>query len=184
VSTLTSLRWIPLTDLLSRSVAFVRLFGSHLRVHWVAYAALAALWMVVVDNYRVGFNQTPSLPQSVFLIHKNEPASKGQYVAFRVPPEASKHFSNPNAILTKIVVGVEGDRVSVADRIVHVNGVPVGYAKPKSLKGEPLFPLNEVVIPYGHLYVMGLHKDSLDSRYTIVGLVPVTSVVGRAHPLF
>jgi conjugal transfer pilin signal peptidase TrbI len=90
---------------------------------------------------------------------------------------------NHNMILTKIVVGSPGDVVSVSGRVVRVNGVPVGFAKERSLKGEPLDPIEPSVVPPGHLYVMGLHKDSLDSRYTLVGLVPTQNVVGRAFPI-
>ncbi len=174
---------LTLAELRDRSISFWHLSVAHVRTHWVAYAAIWALWMVSSAIYVLGFNQTASLPQSVFVIHKHEPVSKGEYVAFHVPPEAARHFKNSKATLTKIAVGVEGDVVTVVNRVVHVNGTPVGYAKEKSLKGEELFPIAPVTVPAGHLYVMGLHKDSLDSRYTIVGLVPFESVVGRAYPI-
>jgi conjugal transfer pilin signal peptidase TrbI len=166
-----------------RANGFVRLFVTHLRIHWLTYLALWALWSVTSTNYRLGINETPSLPQSIFIIHKNEVPHKGDYIAFIVPPAAKKNFTNPDAILAKILVGVEGDRITVKDRIVHVNGVAVGFAKPKSRKGEPLEPISEVVVGAGQFYVMGLHKDSLDSRYSMIGLVPQASIVGRAFPI-
>lgn len=171
-------------ELVGRAKTFWWLVVEHAKVHWVAYVALWAVWMLASSNYVIGFNQTPSLPQSVFVIHKNEPVNKGDYVAFHVPPAAAWNFKNPNATLTKIAVGMEGDVVSVDERVVKVNGVPVGYAKERSLKGQPLSPIDPVTVPAGHVYVMGLHKDSLDSRYTIVGLVPFQSIVGKAYPLF
>lgn len=162
-------------------VTFGRLLRSHLRVYWLVYPLVAAVAILFHDNYRVGINQTASLPQSVFLIHKNELPSKGDYVAFRVA--AGGKFDH-SAILTKIVVGVEGDVVDVADRVVTVNGHAVGYAKTKSLKGEPLEPIQPTKIGRDQVYVMGLHKDSLDSRYTIVGLVSRADIVGRAYPIW
>lgn len=173
-----------LADVSERTKAFAVLLWAHLRAQWVAYVALWGLWIVGSANYLVGFNETASLPQTMFIVHKNELPVKGHYVAFHVPPAAAKNFSNPKAILTKIVVGMTGDKVTVKDRVVHVNGVAVGFAKTVSKKGEPLSPIADTVVGHGQYYVMGLHKDSLDSRYTIVGLVPVESVVGRAYPLF
>ncbi len=163
----------------------VRSFGGlllvHLKLHWGVYLFVALSTWLFADNYRVGLNQTPSLPQAIFLIHKNEPALKGDYVAFMAPKAAGfKHES----ILTKIVVGEPGDVVTVSDRVVSVNGHPVGFAKTHSLKGDPLEPIEPVVIGQGQMYVMGLHKDSLDSRYRLVGLVPRSAIVGKAHPIW
>ena len=168
-------------NVLKNTVSFVVLLVRHLRIHWPVYPLVAACCYFFADNYRIGLNQTASLPQSVFLIHKNEPAHKGDYLAFRTP--AGSRFAH-EAILTKIVVGESGDVVSVADRIVSVNGHPVGFAKTHSLKGEPLEPISPTVIGPDQVYVMGLHKDSLDSRYSIVGLVSRSSVVGKAHPIW
>lgn len=168
----------------SDSRSFGLMAWVHLRTHWLTYLALWLLWVVTTANYRIGINETVSLPQSVFWIHKNEQPTKGDYVAFEVPTEAKKHFKDPKAILAKIVVGVEGDRVTVKDRLVSVNGTVVGLAKEKSLKGEPLEPIKEQIVGAGQLYVMGLHKDSLDSRYSMVGLVSKSSVVGKAFPLW
>lgn len=169
---------LPLT---TRTVQFGRLFWAHLRVYWIAYAMLSACAVMFAKNYRIGLNQTPSLPQSIFLIHLNEPAKMGDYIAFHTPAGAG--FGH-DAILTKIVAGVAGDVVTVVDRVVSVNGRPVGFAKPKSLKGDSLEPIPPSVIGDGQVYVMGLHKDSLDSRYSMVGLVSLRSAVGRAIPIW
>ena len=163
------------------SASFWTLLVEHFRVHWLVYPLVAACCFFFSENYRIGFNQTASLPQSVFLIHKNEPAGRGDYLAFRTP--AGSRFAH-EAILTKIVVGEAGDVVSVSDRIVFINGRAVGFAKTHSLKGEPLDPIAPTVIGADQVYVMGLHKDSLDSRYSIVGLIPRANIVGRAHPIW
>jgi|JI10StandDraft_1071094.scaffolds.fasta_scaffold07281_8 conjugal transfer pilin signal peptidase TrbI len=164
-------------------ISFCRLLAAHLRVHAVTYLLLPLLYLMFMANYRIGINETPSLPQTFFLIHKRAEVHKGDYVSFKIPPTTGPVKFNHNMILTKIVVGSPGDVVSVSGRVVRVNGVPVGFAKERSLKGEPLDPIQPSVVPPGHLYVMGLHKDSLDSRYTLVGLVPSQNVVGRAFPI-
>lgn len=175
---------LTLSELRQRASSFLDLFRHHLSTHWIAYFLVVLSFQLFSTNYLFGFNATVSLPQSVFLIHKGQPIAKGDYVAFTVPPAAARHFKNPKATLTKVVIGTEGDKLTVVDRVVHVNGIPVGFAKTHSLKREPLFPIEPVVIPFGYVYVMGLHKDSLDSRYDMVGLVPYTSIVGKALPIF
>ena len=106
-------------EAVQRCRGFAGLFWVHLRAHWLTYVLVVLLWLAVSANYRVGWNETASLPQSLFIIHKGEPVAKGDYVAFTVPPDAAKHFKNSRAVLTKIVVGTEGDVVTVADRIVQ-----------------------------------------------------------------
>lgn len=161
--------------------SFLGLLVTHIRVQWFAYVLCAVCLFMFQANYRVGINQTDSLPQSLFLIQLNASVHKGDYLAFH--PKQGTPFKH-DAILTKIVVGTEGDVVTVKDRLVFVNDRAVGLAKPKSLKGEPLDPINPVTIGRGQYYVMGLHKDSLDSRYSMLSLIDRSHFVGRAHPIW
>lgn len=106
--------------------------------------------------------------------------------------------------IVKRVVGVGGDRIEIRDDVVYRNGAPLlrrrlgacpegdecqlteeglgertwltsssAYSVPES------FP--EVVVPPGHVYVLGDHRDrSNDSRNPRVGTVPAERVRGRA----
>ena len=49
--------------------------------------------------------------------------------------------------------------------------------------GRALDAIAPGVIPPGHYYVHADHKDSHDSRYREVGLVPRERIKGRALPL-
>ena len=64
-------------------------------------------------------------------------------------------------------------RVTVdADRTVSVGGVALGRAKIHALDGRPLEAVAPGAVPLGHYYLHGDHRDSHDSRYAEIGLVP------------
>jgi conjugal transfer pilin signal peptidase TrbI len=84
----------------------------------------------------------------------------------------------------KLVRGLPGDVVTVQDRVVHVNGEPVGFAKTHAHDRYPLAPISPLVIPDGHYYVQGTSPDSFDSRYSASGLVRAEQVLGVALPIF
>ena len=87
----------------------------------------------------------------------------------------------------KRVIGLPGDRVACCDARgrVTVNGVPLNeasYIYPGNFPSAEEF---SVVVPAGHLWVMGDHRDdSADSRFHGSdpggGSVPESAVVGRA----
>jgi len=72
----------------------------------------------------------------------------------------------------------------VADRVVAVNGEPVGLAKVRAYDHRALEPIQPTVIPPGHYYVQGTSPDSFDSRYRSSGLVRAEQVIGVVQPLF
>ena len=73
----------------------------------------------------------------------------------------------------KTVRGLPGMRVAVdADRTVAVGGVALGRAKTHALDGRSLEAIASGTVPDGHYYLHGRHRDSHDSRYAEIGLVP------------
>lgn len=95
-----------------------------------------------------------------------------------LPENAGQH-------LVKRVIGVAGDHVVCCDDAgqITVNGVPIDepYVIDGAVPSEKPF---DVVVPEGHLWVMGDNRpQSADSRYHEdlpgQGFVPISNVVGR-----
>ena len=84
----------------------------------------------------------------------------------------------------KTVRGLPGMRIAVgADGTVTVGGVRLGRAKTHALDGRPLTAIAAGTIPPGHYFLHADHRDSHDSRYAEIGLVPRARILGRAVAL-
>ena len=129
-------------------------------------------------RYQIAINVTESLPGSVFLIDKKDRnVSRGRYVAFRWQNAAPI----PDGVtVIKGVAGVEGDRVTVSNRTVYINGLSVGKAKTPSRTRAPLTAITDTEIGPQNFYAAAEHPDSFDSRYANPGLIPIAAVRGRA----
>lgn len=157
---------------------------QHLLQWRFAYLSLLLLVLAALlfkSCFTFGLNSSPSLPHTLYLIHKTATVERGQYVAFRWqgggPYPAGVTF-------IKILAGTPGDTVTETDRQFFVNDIPAGSAKRLSRKGAPLEIGPTGVIPSGQYYVKAPHPDSLDSRYRLTGWISQTQVIGRAYALF
>lgn len=152
------------------------------RAHAYRLLILAIITTLFLSRFQFGINLSESLAGSVFLIDKgNKTVEIGELVAF----SSQNAAPIPDGItLIKRVAGVTGDRVSVENRFVFINGQPVAFAKPTSRTGEPLLPVNSGAIPEGFFFAVGEHPDSFDSRYSPPGLIPLNTVRGQAHCLW
>jgi signal peptidase I len=134
------------------------------------------------------------------IISTGEPKT-GDVVVFRYP-------ENPQIDYIKRVIGVPGDHITINNKILSVNGIPVervplGTYVPisggdqgeqvserlrENLNGtqhdilivpNTLSPTGDVDVPAGHYFVMGDNRDnSRDSRFW--GFVPEENLVGKA----
>lgn len=100
---------------------------------------------------------------------------RGDIIVFRYPLSPNKDF-------VKRVVGLPGERISMKDGLVQINGRPLGEVYPTALPGGDRACSSNYgpeVVPPGNLFVLGDHRcNSEDSRY--FGFVPIKNVVGRA----
>ena len=100
---------------------------------------------------------------------------RGDIIVFRYPLSPNKDF-------VKRVVGLPGERISMKDGLVQINGRPLGEVYPTALPGGDRACSSNYgpeVVPPGNLFVLGDHRcNSEDSRF--FGFVPIKNVVGRA----
>ena len=149
---------------------------------------------IFVSKYSYGL-KLPVINTKVVPI--GDPA-RGDVVVFRLP-------SDPSVNYIKRLVGLPGDRISVRNDQLFINGerIPVefnGTYEKEDYFGAQLglerlgdvthtvmyIPGREAadfdgVVPAGHYYFMGDNRDnSRDSRFPEVGFVPEGNLVGKA----
>lgn len=174
-----------------------RLVGNslrHARAYWYLYAPVFLIWALAFSRVFIDptphlpilFNWTSSLPYTVAVMqYGRDPLKAGDFIVYAFDGEAQRIYPGLRAQpLFKQVRGVPGDRVTVIDREVFVNGVSAGFAKPYTFDGHPLEPIAGTVIPPGFYYVQGTDPNSFDSRYSASGLVAARQVIGKVRPLF
>ena len=99
------------------------------------------------------------------------------------PKNATQHLMYYVLELTKTsyikrVIGVEGDRVQIANGKVYINGEELveDYLQ-KGVTTKTVY-YNDVIVPEGCIYVLGDNRDeSMDSR--TFGCVPLEKVEGK-----
>ena len=160
-----------------RPIFHLRAAGPRRRhVGLAVMIALAALWLGAVSRVHVNASWSDEAwGYAAFPLFGEDPQI-GDRVLFE-PPETT-HSPVP---YLKTVRGVPGMRIEVDENgTVRLDGEPVGRAKAHALDGRPLAAIAPGVIPAGHFYLHADHRDSHDSRYAEIGLVPRGRILGRA----
>jgi len=121
-------------------------------------------------------NITNSLPYYVFTASPITSVERDMFVSF------SHSLSERDLI--KQVVGLPGDKISILNQHVVVNGRDCGSIQETSPSGMPLSPIKEEIIPEGYLFVHATHSLSFDSRYAEFGLVSKEWLKERVCPIF
>ena len=160
------------------------LLKDHWERCWTGWAAFALMLLALNlwDRYyqfNIAFDR--SLDVNAAILKRGTLPAKGDLVGFKLYGDHPLAKGRP---YMKKVVGVQGDVVTWKGREVFINGEPFGVAKEYSRKGEKLALGFSGVIPAGHVFVVGTHKDSLDSRYALMGLVKHEHFIGKATVYF
>ena len=145
---------------------------------------LSALFFLMrFQPYQLGINLTESLPQKIFLVKNGVLPKRNDYMVFYKP---NKWYKDS---FVKQVIGVEGDKIKESNNrlsiITKENNqiIDAGIAKEFSLRGEKLTRISTGIIPVGYYFVHAPHKDSLDSRYSDIGLISSKEIIGVAKPI-
>jgi signal peptidase I len=121
-----------------------------------------------------GFSMKPTLQDGEFVLvnrlaYRVGAPQRGDIIVFHFPLDPSSQD------LIKRVIGLSGDRITVSNGVVSVNGQPLNepyIAAPPMYSGEWL-------IPEGELFVLGDNRnDSSDSHSW--GMLPIKEIVGKA----
>ena len=149
------------------------------RVGLAVMALLAALWLAAASRVHVNASWSDEAwGYAAFPLFGEDPQI-GDRVLFE-PPDS---VGSPVPYL-KTVSGVPGMRIAVGiDGTFFLAGEPVGRAKAHALDGRPLAAIAPGTIPPGHFFLHADHRDSHDSRYAEIGLVPRGRILGRAVAL-
>ena len=135
-----------------------RALWAHVRRRWYVYLPLAIAW--VLAQHYLFFNWTRSLPYAVVWLDATPTFARGDLIVYRFDGDELMQLKKGQRFFKRIV-GVAGDRVSVEDRRVLINGVDVGIAKQVTLDGHRLEPLRPGVIPAGLLLRAGHARNEL-----------------------
>lgn len=165
---------------------------NHCRRQYMAWLFAGISIFLFQQNYQLGFNRTESLPYTMFVIHKNEPAKVGDLVAFGWDGGGKHAWMSPfapGATMVKYVLGGPGDVVtSDTDGLLMVGGRWHAKAKPTTKTGKPLTKIvasGESLTIGENLYYVGTgHVDGFDSRYEMVGLINRNRFLGKVHVIF
>ena len=153
--------------------------GRRARIGLAVLVALAGLWLLAASRVHVNASWSDEAwGYAAFPLFGEDPAI-GDRVLFDPPGSA-----NTPVPYLKTVHGVPGAVVSVdPDRTVRIDGAEVGRAKTHAMDGRPLAAIEPGTIPPGHYFLHADHRDSHDSRYAEIGLVPRSRILGRALAL-
>lgn len=83
----------------------------------------------------------------------------------------------PGRRFIKRVIAVEGDMVQERNGVIMVNGVRIDEPYVQNKTNMNWGP---VLVPEGHVWVMGDNRPRSDDSRGTVGFLPITKIVGRA----
>lgn len=140
---------------------------------------------LVAPYYRLAYNESASLPGTLFLVRTAELPScgpkDGEHVQFQMREDARWYQGDR---LLKVAKGCPGDSVRIVGRRIYINDWLAGEAVEALNDGTPMAMIRAGVIPEGHYYMWASHPSSFDSRYAEFGLIPRRQIIGAATRIF
>ena len=162
-------------------------------VAWIIASAVATFGIGLSTLFhpapKLLWNASASVPIGLYAVHSDAALHIGELLVV-TPPEPLATFLDerrylPKGVpLLKHVIALPGQTVCRSGITIGVDGIAIGEALDRDHLGRPL-PVWQGcrVIAMGEVFLMNRQAEtSLDGRY--FGPIPVTSIVGRADPLW
>ncbi len=159
-----------------------------------AMATLVAANIIAISSWietptKLIWNASASTPIGLYSVEPVGRLEVTDLVAVDAPEPIAAFLSDGGylpreAPLLKRVLGLPGQTVCRSDLLITVDNVEMGMALERDRSGRPLPDWQGCrVIAKGDVFLMNWDvPDSLDGRY--FGPIPVSSVIGRAVPLW
>ena len=148
---------------------------------------IAAAVFVIPAYYVLAFgrlmvNATDSMNANAFALFTwPRVLSPGLVAAVKMPAVLAEQFPGENLYLAKRIVGVAGDEITHAEGTICVRGECFA---PFVKEGEAVAALwTATAVPEGEIAIFGDSAHSLDSRYDIIGGIPVDDVIAVGVPI-
>ena len=163
------------------------------RLVWLIASSVAALGVTASSLFhpqpRLIWNASPSVPIGLYTVHPAGRLRIAELVVVRPPEVLARFLANrrylPRGVpMLKRILALPGQIVCRNRRIITVDGVLMGESLERDTQGRPL-PVWQGCrrIRDGEIFLMNWQSDtSLDGRY--FGPLPMSSVIGRANPLW
>jgi conjugative transfer signal peptidase TraF len=154
------------------------------------FAALTAAFSPLVrPTPKLIWNASASVPIGLYAVQPAGVLSVAELVIVRPPEDlarflAARRYLPQGVPLLKRVAAIPGQIVCRAKLTITIDGIAVGDALERDRHGRPL-PVWQGcrAVPAGEVFLMNRQsEDSFDGRY--FGLLPATTIVGRAEPLW
>ena len=140
---------------------------------------------LIAPLYRLAYNESDSLPGTLFLVKVGElptcGPNTGEYVQFRMRKDTRWYQGER---LLKVAKGCPGDVLSIVGRHIYINDWPAGEAVPALNDGTPMAMITAGVIAERHYYMWASHPASFDSRYAEFNVIPGQQIIGAATRIF
>ncbi|WP_158972259.1 S26 family signal peptidase [Chachezhania sediminis] len=151
-------------------------------------ALVAATLIFVIPVYytlafgRLMMNATESMEAHAFALFTwPRILSPGLVAAVKMPPVLARQFPGQNLYLAKRIVGVPGDAIAHVEGRICLRGQCFA---PFVEEGHAVAALwSATRVPEGQIAIFGESADSLDSRYEIIGGIPVEDVIAVGFPI-
>lgn len=137
----------------------------------------------------LAWNASASVPIGLYVIERPTDLHVADLVIVRPPEQLETFLANrgylPRGVpLVKHVLALAGQSVCRTGLVITIDAVAVGNARESDSRGRPLpFWQGCRIVGEHEVFLLNPQSaDSLDGRY--FGVLPVSSIVGRAFPLW